>query len=82
MKEKNNQKTIIWILSGIIVLLALFIAYFFILNPTIEKFATKNKIEGYNFAVSNILNSVNMNGFVEIPISENQSVILVQYLDN
>ena len=72
----NNQKTIIWVLSIIIAILVLIGLYFFVFRP--EKLAYDNtrRLEGMNLALGSILQGVQQQGFTQIPISKNQSVIL------
>jgi hypothetical protein len=80
--EDNSQKTkrTIQILIGVVAFLLVFIAFFFVVKPQVNKFVYAKQMEGANFAVANIIGGVQANGYVEIPVSANQSLVLVPYV--
>lgn len=73
-----ESKRIIWVLVGVIVLLALIIGYFMILKPILKNSAKDNQVTGFNLAIQGILDQINQQGFVRITIG-NQTLILVPY---
>ncbi len=75
----NKTGLIIGILLLVILVLAAVLAYVFLINPKISGYAVNNQIQGYQIAINDILAQIQQNGYVQIPVSENQSVILVLY---
>lgn len=82
MMDSNvkKHKNMIKIMAGIIVVLVLFIAFFFVVAPQVNKFAANKQIEGANFVYTDILNSVQAQGYYPIQLSENETLILVPYI--
>ncbi len=79
MKE---QKFLVPILVGVIVVLALLVIYAFVVKPAINGYAVKSYNEGVNYAISTMISQLQNNGYVQIPLPNNQSVILVPYYQN
>jgi len=80
---KDHKDVIIRVLAFFLVISFLLLIYFLIIGPSI-----KNKqISDYNTAyiqgqvafVNSMLSQIQNQGFVNIPLNENQSVILVPY---
>ena len=82
MKEMNggNSKRLTIILVGIIAVLLLVVLYAFILRPSINGYAIKLQTDGVNYALNLILSEVQQKGYVQIPVGENQSIMLVPYI--
>ena len=76
-----EQKTIIKILIGIIVVMALIGIYFLILKPTIDNYALNNQIIGYEMAINQTLLQLQQYGYVTMLIG-NQTLYLVPYNPN
>lgn len=80
MRQDNpnrKQNLTVKILITVVAILILFIAFFFVVQPQMEKYNQKKQIEGYNFALGELLNVIQEQGSVAIPFSENESVNLV-----
>ena len=65
------------ILIAVVTVLILFIAFFFIAKPQMENYEIKKQTEGVNYILETILQSVQTNGYIGIPVDENQTVNLV-----
>ena len=78
--ESKRHKNVIKIMGAIIVVLVLFIAFFFVVVPQMNKFSVKKQIEGANLAYLDILNKVQTQGYYSIPVGENQTLVLVPYV--
>ena len=79
--DNMKQKTIIKILAGMIILLALVILYFFVISPKIDSIASDNQIICYNVAIENILSQLMRKGYVEMDI-EGETIMLIPYNPN
>ncbi len=80
MRQHNKSKLTIGILSIVVVLLILFIAFFFVIKPQMNKYADERRLEGIELYVYNfILPELQANGYVQIPIG-NETLILVPYI--
>lgn len=80
MRQENSnrkQRLTVKILVTIVTILVLFIAFFFVAQPQMQNYDTKRQIEGYEEAIRQVLTGVQNQGFVGIPISENETVNLV-----
>jgi len=66
------------LILGILVLVA-GLAYVLLISPKISDYAFDNQIKGYQIAVNDLLTQLQQKGYVQIPVSENQSVILIPY---
>ena len=75
-KRKNKSRTVIISLIVVVLLLIGFIAWAFIAKPAIDTYILEKQQTAYTDAIEDILTQVQQNGFVQIPISETQSVIL------
>jgi len=78
-QDRNKTGLIIGILLLVILVLVAVLAYVFLISPKISGYAVNNQIQGYQIAINEILAQIQQNGYVQIPVSENQSVILVPY---
>ncbi|MDA3836917.1 MAG: hypothetical protein PF542_04810 [Nanoarchaeota archaeon] len=72
----RGSKKIVVILSIVVAVLILVILYFFVAQPQMNKYVAAKQYEGVNYALASILSGIQTQGFVQMPISENQSVIL------
>lgn len=81
MREEGNNKhrLVIKILIAVIIVLLLVLAYLFLVAPGIDRFATNNQIAGANSILTNLINTVSTQGYVAIPLGNNQTLILVPY---
>ena len=84
--KKSKMNLTMKILVGVIILLVLFIAFFFLIRPGYNNFVVQKQIEGYNLGVTdiytNMLTQIQTSGAYQVPISENQTLILVPYNPN
>jgi hypothetical protein len=78
--ESKKVRRTIKILVGFIIFLLIFILFSFIIKPQFDKYVYEKQMEGANFAISGIVIGVQNNGYVEIPLSSNQSLVLVPYV--
>lgn len=80
MRQDNQNKLTIKILSIVIIVLLLFIAFFFVVKPQMNKYADERRLEGIDLYIYNfILPQLQANGYVQIPIG-NETLILVPYI--
>ncbi|MEA3414386.1 MAG: hypothetical protein U9Q99_02580 [Nanoarchaeota archaeon] len=83
-KDKSNR--MMKILIGVIIVLVVFIAFFFLIKPGYNKFVYNQQMQGYNIGVTdiytNMLTQIENSGAYQVPISENQTLILVPYNPN
>lgn len=75
----KKQKTMIRIMAATIITLILFIVVFFVAVPQVNKFGVDKQIEGANFVYMEIINAVQSQGYYSIPVSENETLVLVPY---
>ncbi|MCK5624343.1 hypothetical protein KAI04_00695 [Candidatus Pacearchaeota archaeon] len=79
MADKN--KLTVRILVLVIALLALVVLYAFAIRPAVTGYAFENYAEGYQQAqaelLNNILTQIQQTGQAEIPLSEDQVLLLV-----
>lgn len=84
IEQKNKHNKVILILSIVIVVLVLVALYFAVIKTGIEKTRTNLKNEGYvegmDAMISSLLYSVQTQGYVQIPLAENQSLVLIPYV--
>jgi len=73
-----ENKRIVQVLIGVIILLLLVIGYFFIVKPMINNSAEDNQIIGFNLAITGILQQLQQQGYVQLTIGNN-TLILVPY---
>ena len=83
MKQDTNRKrTVLW-LSILVVVLALVLIYFVGVKPTYIKHENKIYVQGYtqgiNYTIGSIFSSLQARGYVQIPLSQNQTLTLVPY---
>jgi len=79
MKEKNPYKTLFVLTLVVLLVLVVISAYLFVVKPTINGYVIEKKNEGYRIAITDIVLSVQQQGFVQIPLSDDQSLVLVPY---
>ena len=80
MRQDNPSKLTIRILSIVIILLVVFMAFFFVIKPQMNKYADERRLEGIEFYVLEvILPQLQANGYVQIPIG-NETLVLVPYI--
>ncbi len=75
----DKTRLTITILVVLVVALAAFVLYSFVIQPTIDGYAVQKQTEGVQIAVNTILAQIQQNGFVQIPIGSNQTLVLVPY---
>jgi len=76
---KDNQTKTIRILTIVVVALILILAYIFLIQPGINKYAYERQIEGVNFVYNDIVTAVQSQGYYAIPLADNQTLFLVPY---
>lgn len=83
----KNQRMRFIVLILIVVILAALVVYAFIVKPVINGYVTKIQsdaanqgiTQGVNYAISSIINQISQKGYAEVPVGNNQSVILIAY---
>ena len=75
-KETDKYRKLVWILGIVVAVLVLFLIFLFVLRPATMNFVGDKQMEGVNIAIASIIQSVYVNGYVDIPISEDQSLTL------
>lgn len=80
MGEKSEKKiSTMKILVGVIIVLILFIAYLFIVNPQINKFVYNKQIEGANSVWGDMIAQLQAQGYYSLVIG-NETLVLVPYI--
>ena len=72
----RNPKTLMAVLVGVVIVLALLVVYAFILKPTLNGYAVKLQNEGVTYTLDAIISQVGQNGYVQLPVG-NQTVTLI-----
>ena len=67
------------ILVILVILLAGTLLYFFVIQPAIQGYVIDRQNEGVQIAVGTILTQIQQYGYVQIPVGENQTLVLVPY---
>lgn len=76
--EKRNKA--IWVLSILVVILALVLIYFFIIQPQYDAFVDEKRLEGIDMYIgSYVIPQIQATGYLQVPIG-NQTLILVPYV--
>ena len=73
----NKQKALMWIMFIVIVVLAVIVVYAFVVKPAVTGFAVDRQNEGIAFCMQNIVDQVQQNQFVQLPIGDGRTLILV-----
>ena len=80
--ENNKYKKTIKILMGVVILLVLVMAYFFLVRPLTNNYIlekqTEAQISTYNFMIQDMVTQIQQNGYYQVPIG-NQTLVLVPY---
>jgi len=81
MEEKSKHKKLVWILAIIIIILIGVISYSSLLKPSFDNYIQQKQIDAYNLGQSDliiaIVNQIQQKGAVQIPVGNNQSIVLV-----
>ena len=81
---KNKTNLIIAILIVLVFILGAMVVYSYVAKPLISGYSVKTYGQGYNQgandALVSFLNQVQVQGYVQIPLGNNQSVVLVPYV--
>jgi hypothetical protein len=79
----NKAKAVIWSLIVVILVLAIILIYAFAVQPAINTKQVTIYNAGYQTAQADFINTmwaqVNQQGYVQIPLSENQSLFLAPF---
>lgn len=76
---EKSAKRAVMILSAVVAVLVLAVIYAFAVRPALNGYATKAYNQGVYDTVNSVVSSVAQNGYVRVPVSNNQSVTLVPY---
>lgn len=78
----KKEKLTIFIMTLIIVFLLLFIIYSFVVAPSYNNFVLEKQLEGQRILIYGIINQIQQQGYVSIPLTQNQSLVLFPYNGN
>ncbi|MBI2044357.1 hypothetical protein HYT24_03270 [Candidatus Pacearchaeota archaeon] len=78
----KNSAVVISVLAVMVVVLLGLVLYAFVFQPMITGYVTNVYNQGANDAVRLMLGQVQQQGYVQIPVNQNQSVVLVPYNPN
>jgi hypothetical protein len=73
---------VVWSLVIVILLLVVFLAYLFLIGPSINGYVIDKQIEAQQILVSNIVSQIQQQGYVQIPLSEDEVLTLIPYQEN
>ncbi|MBI4116783.1 hypothetical protein HY449_03510 [Candidatus Pacearchaeota archaeon] len=76
--EKESNKILIAVLILLVVVLGGMVLYSFALKPAISGYVVNAQNQGVNLAVASIVNQIQQQGYVQIPVG-NQTLVLVPY---
>ena len=79
MEKQPKTGMIILTLIIVIVLLLGVITYAFVIQPKFNAYVVNKQIEAQGILVNGILSEIQSKGYVQISISNNQSITLVPY---
>ena len=78
----NKAKAVIWSLIAVILILAFIMIYAFAVQPALNDRQVSIYNAGYQSAqvdfINGMLTQLNQQQYIQIPISENQTLLLVQ----
>ena len=74
----DKIKTMMIVLVGIILVLASFIVYSFVIKPTIQGYVVKQKTQGITECLTAILTQIQQYKMVQIPLGEDQVLTLIE----
>lgn len=77
MARRTNILVVFLVL--IIVVLAGVLIYAFVIAPSLTGYVVGKQNEGVQIAINSILLQVQQNGFVQIPVGENQTLFLAPF---
>lgn len=79
----NKTKLVIWVLTVVVILLAAIVIYAFAVQPAILNRQNIIYTAGYNSAqvdfINGMLTQVQQAGYIQIPLSENQTLFLAPF---
>ncbi len=70
---------LVMILVIVILLLLAFVAYVFLIKPSINGYVVDKQVEAQQILINNIILQVQQQGYVSIDLSNNQTLVLVPY---
>lgn len=76
--EKENNRILVAVLLVLVVVLGGMVLYSFALKPAINGYVVNAQTQGVNLAVASIVNQIQQQGYVQIPVG-NQTLVLVPY---
>ncbi len=76
-EERDKTRLIMKVLIAIVVVLGLVVVYLLVAQPAYNNIVANSQTQGANYAIGSILQTVQANGYVSIPVSQNQSVNLI-----
>ena len=75
------SKKIVILLIGIIIILSIVVLYFLVITPYFQNRDLSNQQIGYDYVINQILMLLQQKGYVPINIGNNQTIYLVQYVN-
>lgn len=79
MATTNKSNVVITVLVLVVVVLAAIVLYTLVVKPKLSGYVVAKQNEGVQIAVNSILLQLQQNGFVQIPLSENQTLYLAAF---
>lgn len=73
---------VIIVLSFMVVALLVLVLYAFVFQPMLTGYAVQKQTEGVQIAVNSILLQIQQQGYVQIPLNENQTLYLAPFDPN
>jgi flagellar basal body-associated protein FliL len=73
----NRQKALMWGMLVIILILAAIVVYAFVLSPAVTGYVADRQVEGYQIAISDIVQVVSQCQTFPLNLGENQTINLV-----
>jgi len=74
--RSDKSKLTVKILAGVVVVLVLFIAFFFVVQPQMNKYVAEKQIEGAQlFIYQSMVPQIQSTGFAQVPVG-NETILL------
>jgi type II secretory pathway component PulM len=75
-REKDNRGLVIKILIAVVVVLVLVMLYFFVVQPSVDRYVFNKQIEAQSYVFADMVNQLQNQGFYQVQLG-NQTLVLI-----
>jgi hypothetical protein len=79
MVKESKNKMVIFFMGMVILILLIIIFFQFVFIPKFNEYVLKKQIEAQNLLLAGIVNQISLQGYVDIPLNESDSLVLIPY---